>query len=112
MPTAPIAALSLVAGFAVADATGIRALGGVVLIAAAIWCAVQWRRAAGAGVATALLALYVVAFAASHALARVLGAWPSVLTVAAVVGAAAWVFADARGRRRSAPATAGAAAAR
>ena len=94
MPTALVAAGSLVAGFAVAQATGVRPLGGIVLAAAAVWCFMRWRRAAGTGVAAGLVLLYAAAFAASHALADVLGTWGAVLTVAAVVGAAVWLLAD------------------
>ena len=95
MPTAPVAALSLIAGFAVADVTGIRPLGGIVLLAAAAWCALRWRALAGLPAALALLALYALAFAASHALGDAIGAWPAVLVVAGVVGAAAWIVVDA-----------------
>jgi hypothetical protein len=94
MPTAPVAALSLIAGFGVAQATGVRPLGGVVLAVALGWCALRWRTAAGAGRAAALVALYLAAFVASHVLADVLGTWGAVLAVAAVVGAAAWLAAD------------------
>lgn len=83
-----VAAGSLVVGFAVAQITGVRSLGGLVLLAAAAWCCLQWRRAAGWPVAAALVLLYVAAFVASHVLAGAIGAWPSVLTVAAVVGLA------------------------
>lgn len=86
--TALVAALSLVAGFGVAELTGVRALGGLVLVAAVAWCALRWRRRSTA-VAVALVALYLGAFVASHLLADVLGAWPSVLLVALVVGLAA-----------------------
>lgn len=86
--TALVAALSLVAGFGVAQLTGVRALGGLVLVAAVAWCALRWRRRS-TGVAVALVLLYLAAFVASHLLADVLGAWPSVLLVAAVVGLAA-----------------------
>ena len=94
VPTAPIAALSLVAGFAVAQATGVRPLGGAVLAVALGWCALRWRAAVGAGRAAALVALYLAAFAASHVLADVAGTWGAVLLVAAFVGAAAWLAAD------------------
>lgn len=87
--TAALAGGSLVAGFAVAELTGVRVLGGLVLAAAATVCAVAWRRAAGGPVAAGLVALYLVAFVGSHLLARVVGAWPSVLLVAALVGGAA-----------------------
>ncbi len=94
MPTAPVAAASLVLGFAVAQATGVRPLGGLVLLAAVAWCALRWRRTAGLAVAALLVAIYAGAFAASHALADVLGTWGAVLTVAAVTGLAAHLLAD------------------
>ena len=94
MPTAPVAALSLIAGFAVAQATGVRPLGGAVLLAAVAWCALRWRRKAGTGRAVLLVAIYAAAFAGSHALAGVLGTWGAVLAVAAVAGLAAWLLAD------------------
>jgi hypothetical protein len=100
MPTWPVAAGSLVAGFAVAQATGVRPLGGLVLLGAVIWCALRWREAAGTGAAVGLAALYLAAFAASHVVADALGTWGAVLTVAAVVGGAAWAVAD-RGRALS-----------
>jgi hypothetical protein len=98
MPTWPVAAASLVAGFAVADLTGVRPLGGLVLLAALAWCAVRWRAAAGAGRALGLAGLYAAAFAGSHGLAGVVGTWPAVLLVAALVGAASWAVADAAPR--------------
>lgn len=87
VPTAVVAGLSLVVGFAVADLTGVRALGGVVLCAGGLWCVVR-SRAAGwprlAGVVLIALALFV----ASHLLGRALGAWPAVLLAGAVLAAA------------------------
>lgn len=102
MPTAPVVAASLVAGFAVADATGVRPLGGLVLAVAVAWCALRWRRTAGAGRAAALVALYLAAFVSSHLLADVAGTWGAVLLVAAVVGAAAWLVADRPALKRGA----------
>ena len=95
-PTWPVAAGSLVAGFAVAQATGVRPLGGVVLLAGVGWCALRWRERAGTARAAGLAGLYAAAFAGSHGLAHVIGAWPSVTVVAAVVGVAAYAVADAR----------------
>ena len=103
MPTWPVAAGSLVAGFAVAQATGVRPLGGVVLLAGVGWCAVRWRRRAGTGRAVGLAALYAAAFAGPHGLAHVIGAWPSVAVVAAVVGGASYALADAGGRASGTP---------
>ena len=43
-----------------------------------------------------LVVAFGVAFAASHLLAVVIGAWPSVLVVAALMGGLAWLLADRR----------------
>ena len=94
IPTWPIAAGSLVLGFAVAQATGIRPLGGIVLAAGLAWCAIRWRAAAGTPRAIALAALYLTAFAVSHILADAIGSWPAVLVSAAAVGVAAYAGAD------------------
>lgn len=95
-PTAPIVAASLAGGFAVAQKTGIRPLGGAVCAAACAWCARRWARRAGAPTAAALIAVYAGGLAGSHPLAKRIGAWPAVSTVAAVSGAAAWALADRR----------------
>ena len=97
LPTWPIAGLSLVAGFAVADLTGVRPLGGLVLLAAAVWLGLHWRERAGLARAGALLGLYAALFAVSHVLGDVLGTWGAVLAVAAVMAAAAWSVADRGG---------------
>ena len=101
MLTWPVASGSLLLGFAVAQATGIRPLGGIVLIAGCAWCALRWLRTAGAGRTAALVLLYVGGFAVSHVIADTLGAWPSVLLVAAVVAAAAYGLADSAPSRVS-----------
>jgi hypothetical protein len=102
VPTAPVAAASLVLGFAVAQATGVRPLGGVVLALGLGWCALRWRRTAGPGIALALAVLYLGCFAASHVLADVIGTWGAVLLVAAIAGVAAWLLADRPASRRAA----------
>lgn len=94
LPTAPIAAAGLIGGFAVARYTGRRELGGVVLAAAGAVCGRQWLRSSGPGVMGVLLGVYAVGFGASHPLAKKIGPWPSVLTVAAVSAAASYALAD------------------
>jgi hypothetical protein len=96
LPTAPIAAGSLVGGYLVARETGVRPLGGVVLAAGGALCAREWRRTAGTPAAAALLAVYLGGFGASHPLAKKIGAWPSVLTVSAISAAAAFAVSDRR----------------
>lgn len=98
LPTAAVSAVSLLAGFGVAQATGVRALGGVVLVAGAAWCAREWLQHGGVPVAVGLTGAYVGAFVGSHLLAREVGAWPAVLTVSAVTAGAAWAFSDRHAR--------------
>ena len=95
-PTAPVAAGTLIAGYALAASTGSRALGGVVLLIGGLWCILTWNRRHGARTAAALAAVGLGALILSHLLALAIGAWPSVLLVAAVMASAAWSRADAR----------------
>lgn len=84
--TAAASAASLIVGFTVADATGNRPLGGLVLLAGGAWCAWAWNRAAGRRVAGALVGAGLVAFVATHVLALGFGvpAYPAVFAVAAI----------------------------
>jgi thiol:disulfide interchange protein len=101
-PTAPVAAGSLIAGYAVAAASGSRPLGGVVLLAGGLWCVREWRRRNDARTAAVLASTGLAAFIASHLLARAIGAWPAVLLVAAAMAVAAWIRADSRVEPRTA----------
>ena len=94
MKTWPVASGSLLLGFAVAQATGIRPLGGIVLFAGCAWCGMQWLRSAGPARTAVLVAVYLAGFVLSHVIADTLGTWGSVLLVAAVVGLAAYLLAD------------------
>jgi len=94
--TAPIAALGLVGGYVVARESGIRPLGGVVLGAAGLYAGRSWLAKAGGATTAGLAALYLGGFGASHPLAKRIGAWPSVLAVAAVSAGASWALADRR----------------
>ncbi|WAL95721.1 hypothetical protein [Streptomyces sp. Je 1-369] len=94
IPAAVVAVSGLVGGYATARATKKRPLGGVVLGAAGVVAARQWREAAGAKTAAALTTAYIAGFAGSHPLAKKVGAWPAVLGVAGGVGLASWVLAD------------------
>jgi hypothetical protein len=96
LPTAAVAAGSLIGGWQLARRTGNRPLGGVVLAAGGVLAGREWARRTSPAVTGALVATYVGAFAASHPLARRIGAWPSVLAVSAVTAAAAWAASDRR----------------
>ena len=94
VPTAPVAGGSLIAGYLTARLTGVRPLGGVVLAGSGAYLTYRWRASAGSGVAAVLLATYLAGFGGSHPLAKRIGAWPAVLTVAGVSGAASYALAD------------------
>ncbi|PYI68502.1 hypothetical protein CVV68_06780 [Arthrobacter livingstonensis] len=87
----------LIGGFQTARATKNRQLGGAVLAVAGTAAFLAWRKNAGTGTAAALTAAYVLAFGASHPLAKKMGAWPAVYTVTAATAAASFLL----GRKRS-----------
>jgi hypothetical protein len=84
-----LAALTLPAGFAVAELTDVRAIGGVVMVALAAATLATASASAGAGRSAAWLLVLAVAFALSHVIADALTAWGAVALVTAVVTAAA-----------------------
>jgi len=96
LPTAPLAAGSLIASYGVVAATGSRPLGGVVLAAGGLCCIGIWRARHGTRTAVQLGGVGFAAFVVSHVLALGVGAWPAVLIVAAATAAVTWVLADAR----------------
>ena len=94
IPTAPVAAGSLIAGFALARYTKVRPLGGIPMALAGGWCAQEWNRRRGYNTALGLSGVYLGAFVGSHPLGKRIGAWPSVLAVSALTGAVVWAVAD------------------
>jgi hypothetical protein len=96
LPTAPLAAGTLIVGYAVAASTGSRPLGGVVLAAGGLACARLWTQRHGVPTAVRLTGAGLAAFILSHVLALALGPWPAVLLVAAAMAAIAWRQSDAR----------------
>jgi len=95
--TAPLAAAGLIAGYAVARASGSRPLGGVVLATFGLTCIAVWLHRDGRRRAALLTVAGLAAFALSHVLALAIGAWPSVLLVAGVMAAICWRCSDSRG---------------
>lgn len=96
LPTAPIAATGLIAGFAVAVASGSRPLGGVVLVMFGLACIAIWLRRDGRRIAVLLTGAALLAFALSHVLGLVIGAWPAVLLISAATAAVCWRVSDSR----------------
>ncbi|WP_197039887.1 hypothetical protein [Nocardia sp. NRRL WC-3656] len=96
VPTSALAAGGLLGGFALAQATKQRQLGGVVFAAATAAAVPRWRAALGIPGAAALTGLSVGAMGASHPLAKKIGAWPSVAVVSGAVALTSWALADRR----------------
>lgn len=96
IPTALVAASSLIGGYVTARATKVRATGGGVLALGGVWCARRWWRRSGPFSALLLSAIYLAGFGGSHPLAKRIGAWPSVLSVAGVSALASWLVSDRR----------------
>lgn len=97
IPSSAVAAAGLVGGYAVARWTKKRPLGGVVLAVAGGVAAREWQRLGGAKASVGLTSAYVAAFAGSHPLAKKIGAWPAVFSVAGAVAAASWAATRDRG---------------
>jgi hypothetical protein len=93
-PTAALAALGLIGGYAIALATGSRPLGGLLLAACGVACLGVWVPRHGWRMAGLLAVGGLGAFALSHALGLLIGAWPAVLLTAAGTGVAYWRLSD------------------
>ena len=89
-PSAVLVAVGLAAGFAIAQGTGIRALGGAVFALGGLGAAWLWVQRRGWAVALGLGALYVAAFVLAHVLAIGVG-FPAWLAVSLVTVTAAGV---------------------
>ncbi|MCC2308916.1 hypothetical protein [Cellulomonas chengniuliangii] len=101
LPTAPLAGLTLVVGFAAGQLTGVRPVAAVVLLAGAAWCALRSVPSAGWWRVAAVVGVAVMAFVGSHLVAPVIGAWPAVVVAALVLAAVTWALVDAPAPRRS-----------
>ena len=88
-------ALTLILGFAVASLTGNRPLGGVVLLAGAALAGWWMYLFAGLRRTIIVLVSVLVLFILSHPLGHLIGAWPSVLVVAAIGAGIAYALAGA-----------------
>jgi hypothetical protein len=94
IPTAPVAAGSLIVGYAVAVASGSRPLGGLVLLLGGVWCVRAWTLRRGPRTAISLAGVSLGAFIVSHVLGALVGAWAAVLLVATFTAAVVWMRAD------------------
>ncbi len=96
LPTALLLAIGLILGFAVAEVTDLRWLGGLVMLAANALAVPTWWSAGGVRLAVGLTVVFWGCMVVSHPLAQEIGTWPSVLTVSLVAAASAWFLADRR----------------
>jgi hypothetical protein len=100
-PHAHRATMWVILGFGVALLSGSRALGGLVLVICggaciAIWLPAIWLRRDGRRTAIVLTVAGLLAFALSHLLGLILGAWPAVFLTAAGTAALYWRASDCR----------------
>jgi hypothetical protein len=95
-PSAVLVALGLAAGFGVAQATGVRTLGGILFAAAGLGAAWLWFRRRGLAVALGLGAVYVAAFVLAHVLAIGVGlpGWLAVSLVTLATAGVTFAVAD------------------
>lgn len=96
MPTSLLAATGLIAGFGTAIGTGSRPLGGAVMAAFGLACIYFWVKRDGRPTAIRLTLVGLAAFVFSHALGLLIGAWPSVLVVAAFTAWVCWRWSDSK----------------
>ena len=95
-PSAVLVAVGLAAGFAIAQGTGIRALGGAVFALGGLGAAWLWVPRRGWWVALGLGALYLATFVLAHVLALLAGlpAWLAVSLVTVVAAGVTFGVAD------------------
>ncbi len=95
LPTAAVSSAGLILGYGVAVASGSRPIGGAVLAVFGLTCIAAWLTRDGRATTVRLTVAGVIAFALSHALGLLIGAWPAVLITAAALAALCWRESDA-----------------
>ena len=96
-----MAFVSLVIGFSVAQSTGLRWLGAVILVIGGVVCALAILPVEGARATLILAIVYAAALAISHPLGGAIGTWPSVLSVALITGIVGYAVTRPTGSRVS-----------
>jgi hypothetical protein len=87
-----VAAATFLVGFGVAELTGVRVIGGLVLLAGGAWCRHMALPIIGPRRTIALLAIVLALFVLSHPLGKAIGAWPAVVVTAVLVAVSAAVL--------------------
>ncbi len=96
VPTSLLAALGLITGFGTAMGTGSRPAGGAVMALFGLTCIYFWVRRDGHSTALRLTLVGLAAFALSHLIGLVIGAWPAVVLVSAVTAWFCWRWSDVK----------------
>jgi hypothetical protein len=99
-----VVAATFIVGFGVAELTGVRALGGVVLVAGGAWCVHVMLRIAGPARTTLLVAGVLALFILSHPLGHAIGPWPAVFISASLAAGMTAVAITHSRRKTDAPA--------
>ncbi len=99
IPTAPIVAGSLIGGYYVARTSKNRKLGAAVLGVGGVIAKTEWMKTSGPVTTAVLSGIFYGGFGLSHPLAKKIGAWPAVLTVAGVAATSAYVLNDRKARQ-------------
>lgn len=94
IPTAPVVAASLIGGYATARYSKNRKLGAAVLGVGGVYAKTEWMKTSGPVTTAILSGVFYGGFGLSHPLAKKIGAWPSVLTVAGVAAVASYALND------------------
>lgn len=92
--TSRLTALGLLGGFVAARETGLRWLGGAVMVGAGAFAGRTWLAKTDPATTALLTALYVGGMGVSHPLAKKIGPWPSVLAVTALSAGASYALSD------------------
>lgn len=100
VPTALIAGLSLLVGFGSVRVTDLRWLGGLVVVAGAVWCVARERRRTSWWRLALVVVFGAGCFVLSHALSDPLGPWPAVAVASLALGAVTFLLVDARAARQ------------
>ena len=97
--TSLLAGMTLAVGFGVAQITGNRPVGGIVLVIGAAICGYRWWQSAGRLPTFASELVFFAAFVASHPLAKQIGAWPAVAVAGAVTVVVSFALTGPRARQ-------------
>ncbi len=91
---------ALVLGFAIADLSNIRWLGGLILVIIGCYAAWYMWRSCGPPKTLAAIGVVILGFIFSHPLGSILGSYGALFSVALVVAITVWILGSPRGNDR------------